>query len=198
MQTDIQIGKKRDVYPSKKTLNLYNAQERATKKSTLILDIVLVSVLVLALGKLLVFDILVEKNEVTTKVNNAEAYLDERVVILKDFNKVREEYIRYSYDILVDELKLHNRMDVLAMLEATVFSQSKIETMTISDDTIAITYSGLNLDGTAGLVNSVKAYDIVEDVWVENQSRATDGTNNGDLIITLVSLVEEEEAGGEQ
>lgn len=201
MQTDIQIGKKKDVYPSKKTLNLYQKEDKTTKASTIALDVLFVLVVVLWMGKILLFDVLSDKNDAMEKVEEAQRYLDNQLNILEDYDAVSEEYIRYSYNILVDELNLHDRMDVLAMLEETVFAQSDIANMSISDNVIAVSFDGLNLNGTAQLIEKIQSYEKVESVSIQNQSGGKDGTYSGDMIITLVPIAEEGTdvvTGGEQ
>lgn len=201
MQTDIQIGKKKDVYPSKKTLNLYQKEDKTTKASTIALDVLFVLVVVLWMGKILLFDVLSDKNDAMEKVEEAQRYLDNQLHILEDYDAVSEEYIRYSYNILVDELNLHDRMDVLAMLEETVFAQSDIANMSISDNVIAVSFDGLNLNGTAQLIEKIQSYEKVESVSIQNQSGGKDGTYSGDMIITLVPIAEEGTdvvTGGEQ
>lgn len=201
MQTDIQIGKKKDVYPSKKTLNLYQKEDKTTKASTIALDVLFVLVVVLWMGKILLFDVLSDKNDAMEKVEEAQRYLDNQLHILEDYDAVSEEYIRYSYNILVDELNLHDRMDVLAILEETVFAQSDIANMSISDNVIAVSFDGLNLNGTAQLIEKIQSYEKVESVSIQNQSGGKDGTYSGDMIITLVPIAEEGTdvvTGGEQ
>lgn len=201
MQTDIQIGKKKDVYPSKKTLNLYQKEDKTTKASTIALDVLFVLVVVLWMGKILLFDVLSDKNDAMEKVEEAQRYLDNQLHILEEYDAVSEEYIRYSYNILVDELNLHDRMDVLAILEETVFAQSDIANMSISDNVIAVSFDGLNLNGTAQLIEKIQSYEKVESVSIQNQSGGKDGTYSGDMIITLVPIAEEGTdvvTGGEQ
>lgn len=201
MQTEIQIGKKKDVYPSKKTLNLYQKEDATTKASTIALDILFVLVVVIGLSKILVFDVLSDKNAAVKKVEDAQRYLDSQTQILEDYDAVSSEYIRYSYNILVDALHLQDRMDVLGMLEETVFAESNIASMSITDNVIAVTFDGLNLNGTAQLIERIKTYENVESVSIQNQSGGNEGTYSGDMIITLVPLVEEgaeQATGGEQ
>lgn len=201
MQTEIQIGKKTDVYPSKRTLNLYQKTDPTTKASTIALDILFVLVVVVGLSKVLLFDVLADKNDAVKKVEEAQRYLDGQLQVLEEYDAVSGEYIRYSYNILVEDLKLHDRMDVIAMLEETVFAESNIVSMSISDNVIAVTFDGLNLNGTAELIRKIQAYENVESVLIENQSGANNGKYSGNMIITLVPLAEEtatQETGGEQ
>ena len=194
MQLDFQIGKKKDVYPSKKSINLYYGDENATKWTTIALDVLLVAVLILGLAKVLVFDLLSEHDAALAKVENAQVQLAMQNATLEDFDEVSEEYARYSYGILVDALKLHDRMEVLEMLENTVFADSGITSISISGNVISLGVSGMNLDATAQLIEKIQSYSIVESVQINNQN-GSGGTYNGSMVIVLTDL---QAAGGEQ
>lgn len=179
-------GKKKAVYPSKKTINLYQQESTSTRMSTIILDIIFVVVVVIGLAKLLVVDVLVERNEALAKAESLQAQLDQQMVALEDYNEINEEYVRYSYKVLVDAQGLQDRLVILEMLENTVFEDSNITNVTISGNAVSLSFSGFDLNKTAQLLQEIESYDIVSSVKVNNQSGNTaDGTYSGSMVITL-------------
>lgn len=193
MQTEFQIGKKKDVYPSKKTINLYYKENDSTTVSTIILDVLFVVVVLFGLAKFMFIDVISERNEALEKLEKAQNHLDYQLEAIADYDAVSDEYARYSYAILVEEQGIHDRMEVIKMLEETVFQKSMITNVSIVGNIISISYNGLDLNGTAQLIEQIQAYAIVEHVQVNNQTGIA-GTENhsGNMIITLT------EAGGEQ
>lgn len=199
MQNDfwnMEIGKKKDVYPSKKSINLYYSVNDSKKISTIVIDVVFVLVLVLGIAKFFVFDVIAEKNAAYEKLQSAQELLAVQEEALKDFDEVSEEYSRYSYKILVDGLGLHDRMAVLDMLENTVFNQASISSVSINDNKISLNVDGMGLDEIAQLIAELQSYEMVEFVEITNQS-GNGESFSGNMSITLTTLIETE-AGGEQ
>lgn len=187
LDLNMEIGKKKkSAYPSKKTINLYQQESASTRISTILLDIIFVVVVVLGLAKLLVVDVLVERNDALAKVESLQAQLDQQMVALKDYDEINEEYVRYSYKVLVDAQGLQNRIVVLEMLEDTVFKNSNITNVTISGNTVSLSFTGFDLNKTAQLLQEIEAYDIVSSVKVNSQNGNTvDGAYSGSMVITL-------------
>lgn len=194
MNLNTEIGKKKDVYPSKKSINLYYYEEVSTKISTIALNVTFVVVVLFALIKIFLVDVIVEKNEAELKVEEIQKTLDYRLESLKDYDEVAEEYAHYSYKVLVDDMKITDRMDILAMIENTVFVNGRISNVSIVGYTIALSFEGLNLDECAQLINNLKAYEMVETVVITDQSGSANGTYEGNIMITLVG----QETGGVQ
>lgn len=194
MNLNMEIGKKKVVYPSKKSINLYYQEDISTKISTLALDIIFVVVVVLGLVKLLVVDVLVDRNDALEKVESLQASLDQQMVAIQEYDEVEEEYARYSYKFLVDEMNLVDRMEILSMLENTVFENGLVSNVSITKDVVSLSFEGLNLEQCAQLIDKIQSYDIVKTVEISNQTGSANGTYKGNVTITLTG----EDAGGEQ
>lgn len=186
MNLNMEIGKKKEVYPSKKSLNLYYQEDVSTRLSTIALDILFVVVVVLGLAKFLVLDVLAERNEAVAKLDAVQSQVELQMKEIADYDEVSGEYVRYSYKILVDEQGLNDRLEVLDMLEKTVYKNSGITNVSIVGNVVSLNFSGLDLNETAQLIQEIQSYEMVSSVQVNNQTGNTsDGTYSGNMVITL-------------
>ena len=194
MNLNMEIGKKKDLYPSKKSINLCYQEDVSTQISTVLLRVIFIAVIAIAFVKVLVIDIVVERNDALAQLEKIQHTLDAKLVSIQDYDEVAAEYTRYSYKVLVDEIEYQDRMDVLDMLESTVFKDGDMSNVSISGNMIGLSFSGLNLDQCAQLIEDIQAYEIVEKVVISNQTGSSNGTYQGNVTITLKANV----AGGEQ
>lgn len=194
MNLNMEIGKKKEIYPSKKTINLYYREDVSSKISTLVLDIVFVVVVVFAILKVAVFDIVAERNDALEKLERLQHTLDQQMVALEKYDEVADEYARYSYKFLVDGIEYQDRMEVLSMLENTVFKDGNISNVSIAGNKISLSFKGLNLDECAQLIAEIQSYEMVENVEISNQTGSSDGTYEGNVTISVKKL----KAGGGQ
>lgn len=194
MNLNMEIGKKKDVYPSKKSINLYYYEDVSTKVSTIVLNVIFIGVVLLFLIKILLVDVIMDKHDALEKVEEIQKALDRQLVAIEDYDEVAEEYARYSYKILVDDMKITDRIEILEMLENTVFADGQISNVSVSGYTISLSFAGLNLDECAQLITNLQSYEMVDSVVISHQAGSADGTYEGNITITLVGA----ESGGEQ
>lgn len=194
MNLNMEIGKKKEIYPSKKTINLYYQEDVSSKISTLVLDIVFVVVVVFAILKVAVFDIVAERNDALEKLERLQHTLDQQMVALEKYDEVADEYARYSYKFLVDGIEYQDRMEVLSMLENTVFKDGNISNVSIAGNKVSLSFKGLNLDECAQLIAEIQSYEMVENVEISNQTGSSNGTYEGNVTISVKKL----KAGGGQ
>jgi len=188
--------KKKDNYPTKTTINLYYKEDKSAGISTFTLYVIFIIVILMALSKMFVFDVITDLNKAETQYNEYQATLDTYMSSLVDYEKVNDEYNKYSYSYLTDQEKIQDRMDVLKMLEATIFANSTVQSVSISDDIISANLTDIDLEKTAVLAKTLEEYEIVENVTVNTASFG--GTYTTRMVITLVSEGATEETGGEQ
>ena len=189
MKDIVLFGKKKDNYPSKKTINLYYRDEKSDGISTFTLYLIFIVVILIALSKIFVFDLLGELNTAKSKYEQNQITLDSYMTALEKYDDVNAEYNRFSYSYLSDQEKIQDRMAVLAMLEQTVFAHSKVQSISISVDTISVKLTEIELDETATLAKMIEDHEIVDSVMVNTASFG--GTYTTHMVITLT-------AGGEQ
>ena len=185
-------GKKKDVYPSKKTINLYYKEDKTTRPSTIALYALFIAVVLLAVSKVVVFDRLDELTKVEKQVKEMQAHYDEQMEKLKYFKEFSSQYSRYSFSYLREDEILCDRMDVWNMLEKTVFAYADVKNLTISEDVVSIYFEERNLAESADIVEMIKKYDFVSEVNV------TVATYQGEYTTRMVITLVKPEAGGEQ
>ncbi len=181
------------VYPSKRTINLYFKEDKTSKPSTMILYGLFGIVLLLAVAKYGVLDMITEldeaKSEYEQKQEELEAYLDKLV----DYKEVTSQYNRYSQSYLETNEIFCDRMDLLAMLEETIFEQGNVSNVAISSNTVSVNFTGLDLEQTALLTTEIEGYPIVKSVTVNTASYG--GSYSVKMIIYVTEEVEEETGG---
>lgn len=182
-------GKKKDVYPSKKTINLYYKEDKTTRPSTIALYVLFIAVVLLAVSKVVIFDRMDELAKVEAQLVEKQNHYEEQMANLKEYKEISSQYSRYSFSYLRDDEKLCDRIAVLEMLEETVFAHSNVENVAITADVVSVNLSGTNLEETAKLVQMVEGYDIVSHVEVNTATFQEDYATR--MLITLV------EAGGD-
>jgi len=185
-------GKKKDVYPSKTTINLYYKEDKTTRPSTIALYALFIAVVLLAVSKVVVFDRLDELAKVERQAKEMQAHYDEQMGKLKEYKKISSEYSRYSFSYLREDELLCDRMDVLDMLEKTVFVCSEVGSVSVTEDVVSINFTGTDLEETAKLVQLVESYDIVAHVEVNTATLNEEYATR--MVISLVGA----EDGGEQ
>lgn len=189
-------GTKKDTYPTKNTINLYYKEDKTTRPSTIALYVLFFAVVLLALAKLLIFDMLIVLNDKKVTYEKNQSYLENQLVYLKDYNEISDEYNRYSFSYLTEDEVVCDRLEVVAMLEETVFKQATADSVIVTENVVSLSYQGLNLEETASLVKALEEYEIVEKVDVNTASlNSSDEKDNltTKMVITLVG-----EAGGAQ
>ncbi|MBQ3558981.1 MAG: hypothetical protein IJA07_05695 [Agathobacter sp.] len=185
-------GKKKDVYPSKKTINLYYKEDKTTRPSTIALYALFIVVVLLAVSKVVVFDRLDELAKVERQAKEMQAHYDEQMAKLKEYKDISSQYSRYSFSYLREDEILCDRMDVLDMLEKTVFAYSDVGSVSVTEDAVSINFTGTDLEETAKLVQLVESYDIVARVEVNT------ATLNEEYATRMVITLAGAEDGGEQ
>ncbi len=152
----------------KRTMNLYYKPDRTTKPATIALYVLFVLVCLLGLSKFLIFDIWLETTRAQQTLAATEEQLSGIMLELADYDEVRERYSRYS--ATEEERALIDRMDVLALLDNAVVTTAKLETVSISEATAQIQFSGVTLAQTAQIVNALEASPIVAGTVVNTAS----------------------------
>lgn len=198
LNLNMEIGKKKDLYPSKKTINLCYQEKASSQILSILIRVLFVVLLVAVVLKLFVVDYIAERNEARKEVEQLQSILDMQLIAIQDYDEVAEEYARYSYKLLVDALVTQDRLDILAMLEDTVFQNGGMSNVTISGNVVSLSFRGLNLDECADLLADIQAYEMVESVVISNQEGSIGGTYQGNLSIRLKPKSVEKNAGGER
>lgn len=188
--------KKKDVYPSKRVINLYFKEDKTSHPATMVLYGLFGIVLLLAFAKFLVVDLITDLNIAEKTYEQNLKNLNQYTEAVKDYKDVVTQYNRYSDSFLNDNEILCDRIDILEMLEETIFVEGKVSNITISSNTISVNLTGVDLEQTAILKNKIEGYPIVKSVSVSTASYG--GNYSARMTIIVTEEVEETEAGGDQ
>ena len=196
--------KRKASYPTKTSMNLFYKPDRTTKPSTIALYVLFVLAVLLGLSKWMVYDLWMERVEAEQALAAAQDELDSIMVQLTDYNEVQQRYFRYS--ATDEERNLVDRMEVLAMLEATA-GNARMNTIAINGDTVTTQLSDVTLAQVADIVNRLEASPMVAGTVVH--TAATSGnsqtitnwwgevigtTNDWDLVQASITITLQKEA----
>lgn len=195
-ETQVFTKRKKDVYPEKTTINLYYKEDRTTGASTFSLYAVFAVVILAAFAKIFFIDVVTESKNLAAKVESYQTTLDNYMVALEDYNAINTEYNKYSASYLTEEERFQDRLEVLDMLEDTIFASSSVQSISISADVISVSITDVDLEKTSVLAKKLEDYDMVDSVSVNTASFG--GTYTTNMVITLVPEGAVSEAGGEQ
>lgn len=193
MQREFHLsGRKKDTYPTKSSINLYYKEDKTTRPSTIALYVLFFAVVLLAAGKLFVFDIMMELEGAKAQLAQNQSYLEKQMEYLADYNEVSSKYSRYTYSYLTEDERICDRIAVLNMLEETVFEKAYIDSFVITGNVVSLSFKGLNLQEAAALASQLQGYEIVEKVEVNTASLSTSSQDKASMETRMViSLVTE-------
>lgn len=180
--------KGKESIPSKTTLNLYYKEDKASKIIKFALYGVFVFVVLLAALKFGVYDMYERCQELQAQIEDRQSYSEQLLLELKDYDKVKAEYSRYTQNYLTEEEILQDRIELLNMLEKTVFEKATFLSTSILDDAIFISYRDLNLDETSELVSLVEDYECVKNVDVQTASLTVNYATGEQTLMTSMRI----------
>lgn len=182
------FGNKKDGYPTKTTINFYIKENKSNSFSTAFLYLLFGAVVLLALAKMTVFDLLGDLNREKAAYTRNQTILENNLESLADFDEVNTEYNRYSYSYLAETDKVQDRMDILDILEQTIFEDSNVISIAISDNVVSVSLAEVDLEGTSELAKKLESYEMVQSVSVNTASFG--GTYTSNMVIQLKAEVE--------
>jgi len=183
------VKKKKEHFPTKTTINLFYKVDKTTGPVTAMLYIMFALVIILAVGKFGVYDFMQQVTNLENKLADTELDVQTMMIATKDYNKVKSEYNRLTQGYLTDTEKPIDRLDILDMLEKTVYKKSTVKNTAITSDSIFLSYTGLDLEGTSALIKEIEAYDWVKKVTIQNASLSTN-KYSGDEIVSTTMVIE--------
>jgi len=201
LNSDIRIGAKSSVYPSKKTMNLMQHERTAQKLPGLILIGILGLVVLAFVVKLGVIDPLHSYYEQKQQLADLQSQLDQYTAQLADYSDVETKYRCYSYGYLTDEESA--LVDVLSAVDkskAIIDQYGSVDSITVSQNTISIDCTVSALNDVSNIVADFYEEPEVMSVTVGNASdEQEDGGIHSSLVVTLMKPDTETTAeGGEQ
>jgi len=183
------VKRKKEHFPTKNSINLFYKVDKTTGPVTAMLYIMFALVLLLALGKFGVYDIMQQVTNLENQLADKELEVQTMLAATKDYNKVKSEYNRYTQGYLTNKEKPIDRLDILDMLEKTVYKKSDVKNTAITEDSIFLSYTGLDLEGTSALIKEIESYDWVKKVTIQNASLSTN-KYNGAVMVSTTMIIE--------
>ena len=184
---------KKVVYPSKNTINLYYRDDKSKGAATLTVYGILFVVVAIAFIKFGVIDKLSELDKAKDAFEDQENYLLEQTLNLKGYDEVVSQYNRYCSSYLAPNEMFCDRLEILKMLEETLFSVADVDTVTIMNNQVILNFKELNLDDNANLINKLREYKMVDSIDVNSVTTTVEGSPQTYMVINL-----KQDAGGDK
>lgn len=183
---------KKVVYPSKNTVNLYYRDDKGKGVATMTVYGILLLVVGIAFAKFGVIDKLTELDKAKDAYEENQQLLVDQTLNLKGYDEVVSQYNRYCSSYLAPNEIFSDRLEVLKMLEETLFGIADVENITITSNQVSLNFNELTLADTADLVRTLREYKIVESIDVNSIATMEGSIPRVYMVIHLT-----QETGGE-
>lgn len=155
MKLNTDIGRlvkgKKEIYPTKKRMNLYFKVDRTTAPATATLYISFVMVVLVALSKVMILDPWLEVRGLEEQARQLEEENAALLLQLKDFSKVQEEYLRIAPT--EEEQAQGDILEVLQLIDGVIRPSAQVKQVSVSENKVLLTFSGVTLGESAQLVS---------------------------------------------
>jgi len=156
---------------NKKTMNLCQYDYKHDPKREMLIYGAVVLVAVLVLGKFLVLDTIFELNNLQAQ----NASLQEELIALQtraaDYNKVQENYYRYTNAYSSGEEQLVDRIEITSLIQEKADGLANIVSTSIMGNSVNMQVTSANLDDLKKFREALESSEIVSEVYVHSASR---------------------------
>ncbi len=137
-----EVKLKREIFPTKKTMNFVVDYETKTNRYSLIGFGIFIVILAL-FTKYCVIDVIQKTNEIQSQYTTSNEQIDALNQQLQNYNEVEEKYNAMIGTFLTDSEKVcMNRTDLLKMIDEDVLPYASITNISMTNDSISV-YTGL-------------------------------------------------------
>jgi hypothetical protein len=170
LNTDIRqlAAKKKAVYPTKRSMNLYFKVDRTTAPATAALYVLFAAAVLLALGKVMIYDVVMQERQLESRVLALEQRTAQQMQQLESYDQVLEDYIRSLPT--QQEQEQADVMELLALIDTTIRPAAQVSQVTIADNQVVISFSGVTLAQAAELVVALEQSPLVTNTQVDTAS----------------------------
>lgn len=169
MKLNTDIGRlvkgKKEIYPTKKRMNLYFKVDRTTAPATATLYISFVVVVLVALSKVMILDPWLEVRGLEEQARQLEEENAALLLQLKDFSKVQEEYLRIAPT--EEEQAQGDILEVLQLIDGVIRPSAQVKQVSVSENKVLLTFSGVTLGESAQLVSLLEQSPLVTGASVD-------------------------------
>ena len=192
LNTDVRqlMARKKVVYPTKRSMNLYFKVDRTTASATAALYILFVVAVLLGLGKVMVYDLLAQEKQLESQVAALEQRTTQQLQQLERYDQVLEDYIRSVP--AQREQEQADVMELLGLIDTTIRPTAQVSQVAIEDNQVVISFSGVTLAQAAELVVQLEQSPLVSNTQVDTAS-STKGAEQVEVHIYF-QIAQEESA----
>ena len=169
------MSKMRNVYPSKRDMNLAMREKPQTNRPLAVLAVLLVIAFIGVFYLFAVCRVLDEVDSAATAADNAEAQLAAIQEQTAHYDDVLDEY--QSYTVVSNAMTgTVNPLDCLNLIETQLVDKAQVESYSVADHLVSVQLSGVTLRDVSEIYASLTASPLVSNVQVYTASTQKDST----------------------
>lgn len=170
LNTDVRqlVAGKKAAYPTKRSMNLYFKEDRTTAPATIALYVLFAAVVLLGLGKIMVYDFVSQEKQLESQVAALEQRTAQQMQQLADYDQVLEDYIRALPT--QQELEQADIMELLALIDTVIRPVAQVSQVAVTEHQVVVSFSGVTLAQAADLVVQLEQSPLVANTQVDTAS----------------------------
>ena len=169
------MSKMRNVYPSKRDMNLAMREKPQTNRPLAVLAVLLVIAFIGLFYLFAVRRVLDEVDSAATAADNAEAQLAAIQEQTAHYDDVLDEY--QGYTVVSNAMTgTVDPLDCLDLIETQLVDKAKVESYSVADHLVSVQLSGVTLRDVSEIYASLTASPLVSNVQVYTASTQKDST----------------------
>lgn len=169
------MSKMRNVYPSKRDMNLAMREKPQTNRPFAVLAVLQVIAFIGVFYLFAVRRVLDEVDSAATAADNAEAQLAAIQEQTAHYDDVLDEY--QSYTVVSNAMTgTVNPLDCLNLIETQLVDKAQVESYSVADHLVSVQLSGVTLRDVSEIYASLTASPLVSNVQVYTASTQKDST----------------------
>lgn len=169
------MSKMRNVYPSKRDMNLAMREKPQTNRPLVVLAVLLVIAFIGVFYLFAVRRVLDEVDSAAAAADNAEAQLAAIQEQTAHYDDVLDEY--QSYTVVSNAMTgTVNPLDCLNLIETQLVDKAQVESYSVADHLVGVQLSGVTLRDVSEIYASLTASPLVSNVQVYTASTQKDST----------------------
>lgn len=161
-------NKKKNVFPTKKTLNLLQRDKEEQTPARIISMVFVLALIVFFVFKFGVIDQMYRYYTATSKADELEKRLATTQAQNENYSAVFDEYSRYFYTGFTEaESARVGRLEAIKLIDDYLLTMGFTGSYTIAENTIALNLKGITLTQTAALINVLTQNEMVVSVPIQ-------------------------------
>lgn len=169
------MSKMRNVYPSKRDMNLAMRENPQTNRPIAVLAVLLVIAFIGVFYLFAVRRVLDEVDSAAAAADNAEAQLAAIQEQTAHYDDILDEY--QSYTVVSNAMTgTVNPLECLNLIETQLVDKAQVESYSVADHLVSVQLSGVTLRDVSEIYASLTASPLVSNVQVYTASTQKDST----------------------